>query len=177
MTPPAAQNFCFWPSEQELEYEHLAGGLKRALLADPAALDARRLAAIDGPGVRALLGWPHPLPLEEERARLLREVGAWLQEQCKLDGAQWAGCAALCAGVLRAAALLLFGPQSICAAFLHQPFCAPDITSTRLMVPLLLLPPRCCCARWARRCWICTEGWQPTWCGRRASQLSSWCDS
>ncbi|KAL4425843.1 hypothetical protein ABPG75_009859 [Micractinium tetrahymenae] len=75
-----ALNFCFWPSEVELEYEHLAGGLKRAVLADPSALDAARLAAIDGPGVRVLLGWAAPLPLEAERARLLREVGSALLE-------------------------------------------------------------------------------------------------
>lgn len=77
---PPSQNYCFWP-DGELEYHHLAGGLKRALLADPSALDASRLAAIDGPGVRRLLTWPRPLPLEEERARLLREVGAALLEQ------------------------------------------------------------------------------------------------
>ena len=28
--------------------------------------------------MRALLGWPCPLPVEEERARLLREVGSGL---------------------------------------------------------------------------------------------------
>ena len=72
-------NFCFWP-DSELEYEHLAGGVKATLLADPRALDAGRLAAIDGPGVRALLRWPRPLPLEE-RARLLREVGAALLDR------------------------------------------------------------------------------------------------
>ena len=70
--PP--QNFCFWP-DAELEYEQLAGGLRRALLADPRALDAGRLAVLDGADVRRLLQWPRPLPLEEERARLLREVG------------------------------------------------------------------------------------------------------
>ncbi|KAI3435683.1 hypothetical protein D9Q98_001741 [Chlorella vulgaris] len=71
-----ALNFCFWPDESEdLQYEHLAGGLRRSLLADPSALDASRLAVIDGPMLRSLLRWPRPLPLEEERARLLREVG------------------------------------------------------------------------------------------------------
>ena len=74
-----ALNFCFWP-DAELEYHHLAGGVKAAVAADPGALDAVRLAAIDGPGVRALVGWPRPLPLEQERARLLREVGAALQQ-------------------------------------------------------------------------------------------------
>ncbi|PRW33671.1 UPF0553 -like [Chlorella sorokiniana] len=75
-----ALNFCFWPQEG-LEYEHLAGGLRQAVLADPQALDAQRLAAIDGPGVRRLLRQEQPLPLEEERARLLREVGAALLAQ------------------------------------------------------------------------------------------------
>ena len=37
-----ALNFCFWP-DAELEYHHLAGGVKAALAADPAALDAARL--------------------------------------------------------------------------------------------------------------------------------------
>lgn len=72
-----ALNFCFWPQEG-LEYEHLAGGLRRAVQADPQALHAERLAAIDGPGVRQLLQQEQRLPLEEERARLLREVGAAL---------------------------------------------------------------------------------------------------
>lgn len=67
-------NFCFWP-DGELEYGQLAGGLRDTLLADPGALDAERLAAIDGTGVRRLLRWPRALPLEGERARLLREVG------------------------------------------------------------------------------------------------------
>jgi hypothetical protein len=76
-----ALNFCFWP-DGELEYEHLAGGLRAALLQDPAALDAQRLATVDGPALRRLLRWPRPLPLEEERARLLREVGARLAGSC-----------------------------------------------------------------------------------------------
>jgi len=95
-----AINFCFWPDHdairppggtvgssdmkdgtlatQGLEYEHVAGGLKRAVERDRGVLDADRLALIDGPALRALLGWPRPLPLEEERARLIREVGAGL---------------------------------------------------------------------------------------------------
>lgn len=58
-----------------------------ALRADPHALDASRLAAIDGEGVRALIsGWKREVPLQEERARLLREVGARLRVdlQCSL---------------------------------------------------------------------------------------------
>jgi hypothetical protein len=68
-----ALNFCFWP-DGELEYEHLAGGLKASLLEDPHCLDAGRLAGIDGAGVRALVRWKRDLPLQDERARLLREV-------------------------------------------------------------------------------------------------------
>ena len=63
---------------QGLEYEHIAGGLRRALEADRGCLDPARLEAIDGPGLRALLGWPRTLPLERERARLLREIGIGL---------------------------------------------------------------------------------------------------
>ena len=37
-------------------------------------LDASRLAAMDGAAVQALLRRPGPVPLQEERARLLREV-------------------------------------------------------------------------------------------------------
>lgn len=69
-----ALNFCFWP-EEGLEYEHLAGGVKRSLLEDQNSLSAERLSVIDGAGVQRLLGWPRPVPLQDERARLLREVG------------------------------------------------------------------------------------------------------
>jgi len=63
---------------QGLEYEHVAGGLRKALEADRGALDAKRLTGIDGPKLRQMLGWPRPLPLEDERARLLREIGQGL---------------------------------------------------------------------------------------------------
>eukprot|EP00899_Mesostigma_viride_P022511 jgi/Mesvir1/3444/Mv11939-RA.1 len=70
-------NFCFWP-EKGLEYEHLAKGLRDALTADPHALDAARLRDIDGPTLRGYLKWPTPLPLEDERVRLLHELGGAL---------------------------------------------------------------------------------------------------
>eukprot|EP00850_Spirogloea_muscicola_P015034 SM000112S23976 [mRNA] locus=s112:93051:95138:+ [translate_table: standard] len=73
-----ALNFCFWPDE-ELQYEHLARGLTRALERDAHALDAHRLVEYDGPSLRRLLQWSKPLPLEDERARLLQEVGLELQ--------------------------------------------------------------------------------------------------
>ena len=62
-------------AQQGLEYEHIAGGLKRALVMDRACLDPSRLIQIDGAGLRELIGWPRTLPLENERARLLREIG------------------------------------------------------------------------------------------------------
>lgn len=80
-----AVNFCFWPdhdargsSRDGLEYEHVAGGLARALEEDRSALNADVLAEVTGPDLRRMLRWPRPLPMEEERARLLREVGAGL---------------------------------------------------------------------------------------------------
>uniref|UniRef100_A0A7S3VJW6 Queuosine 5'-phosphate N-glycosylase/hydrolase n=1 Tax=Dunaliella tertiolecta TaxID=3047 RepID=A0A7S3VJW6_DUNTE len=69
-----ALNFCFWP-DPELEYAQLSLGIKRALQQDPRVLDSSRLAAAKGADVRALLGWKRDLPQQEERARLLREVG------------------------------------------------------------------------------------------------------
>jgi hypothetical protein len=48
--------------------------LQASLDADPAALDAERLATVDGPALQGLLRRAQPLPLQEERARLLREV-------------------------------------------------------------------------------------------------------
>ncbi|KXZ54661.1 hypothetical protein GPECTOR_4g727 [Gonium pectorale] len=74
-----ALNFCFWPDE-ELEYEHLSLGVKASLERDPTVLDAERLMWISGDEVQALLGWPRKVPLQEERARLLREVGGALMQ-------------------------------------------------------------------------------------------------
>jgi hypothetical protein len=48
--------------------------LQESLAADAAALDGERLAAVDGPALQGLLQRKAPLPLQEERARLLREV-------------------------------------------------------------------------------------------------------
>jgi hypothetical protein len=53
-----------------------------ALADDPKALEAERLAQIDGPSVQRLVRWPRPLPLQEERARLLREVNTWAPWKC-----------------------------------------------------------------------------------------------
>lgn len=49
--------------------------LQAAVIADPEALSAARLAQATGDDVQSLLGWPRPVPLQAERARLLREVG------------------------------------------------------------------------------------------------------
>ncbi|KAM7262625.1 hypothetical protein ACFE04_000308 [Oxalis oulophora] len=78
-----ALNFCFWP-DQELNYDDLASGLKAALQDDKSVFDADRLQKITGPQLRELLKWPRPLPLEDERVRLLHEVG--LQLEKNFDG-------------------------------------------------------------------------------------------
>lgn len=72
-----ALNFCFWP-DAELHYDHLATGLRSAVMADKSIFDADRLMKFTGVDLRKLLNWPRELPLEEERARLLREVGSEL---------------------------------------------------------------------------------------------------
>ncbi|CAD6223287.1 unnamed protein product [Miscanthus lutarioriparius] len=73
-----ALNFCFWP-DKDLSYDHLASGLKLALEKDKNALDSDRLQNYTGPQLRQLLNWPRPLPIEEERVRLLHEVGLELE--------------------------------------------------------------------------------------------------
>ncbi|TKY70648.1 UPF0553 protein [Spatholobus suberectus] len=73
-----ALNFCFWP-DKDLSYDHLASGLKAALQNDKSAFDADRLQKYTGSQLRELLRWPRPLPLEEERVRLLHEVGIELE--------------------------------------------------------------------------------------------------
>jgi len=71
-----ALNFCFWPDEG-LGYRHLAQGLRAALLADPRAFDAAALAAATPADIARWFG--RPVCLAEERARLVREVGAALE--------------------------------------------------------------------------------------------------
>ncbi|KAK4262389.1 hypothetical protein QN277_027955 [Acacia crassicarpa] len=73
-----ALNFCFWP-DKELSYDYLASGLKAALENDKSVFDADRLQKYTGPQLRDLLRWPRPLPLEDERVRLLHEVGLELE--------------------------------------------------------------------------------------------------
>jgi len=74
-----AINFCFWP-DGTLEYEHISGNLKKAVEANPESISAESLCAMTGERLRGLLAWPVALPQEEERARLLREVGHSLRE-------------------------------------------------------------------------------------------------
>ncbi|KAI4330251.1 hypothetical protein MLD38_028551 [Melastoma candidum] len=74
-----ALNFCFWPDD-DLDYDHLARGLKEALEKDKSAFDADRLQKYTGLQLRSLLKWPRPLPLEDERIRLLHEVGLELEK-------------------------------------------------------------------------------------------------
>ncbi|KAK1359924.1 Queuosine salvage protein [Heracleum sosnowskyi] len=73
-----ALNFCFWP-DKDLTYDHLAAGLKAALQNDKSAFDADRLQSYTGPELRKLLNWTKPLPLENERVRLIHEVGFELE--------------------------------------------------------------------------------------------------
>ncbi|KAI5084156.1 hypothetical protein GOP47_0001122 [Adiantum capillus-veneris] len=72
-----ALNFCFWP-DADLHYDHVAAGLRSALMADASTFDADRLEKFTGMDLRKILNWPRELPLEEERARLLREIGTEL---------------------------------------------------------------------------------------------------
>ena len=84
-------NFCFWPTNG-LEYEHLSKGLKARVEADPSVISAERLSSITPEEVSSFFlspsaGSPEstlnqtPLvPMVEERARLLREVGQVLIE-------------------------------------------------------------------------------------------------
>lgn len=61
-----------------MEYEHLARGLKTALLRDPHALDAASLTTVTNETVAS---WFHPFepPQLDERRRKVREVGEVLQ--------------------------------------------------------------------------------------------------
>ncbi|POM58480.1 UPF0553 family protein [Phytophthora palmivora] len=72
-----ALNFCFWPTEN-MEYEHLARGLKTALMNDPHALDAKNLVTVTNETVES---WFHPFtpPQLDERRRKVQEVGQVLQ--------------------------------------------------------------------------------------------------
>ena len=79
-----AINFCFWPDHDvegkgKLEYEHLTRGLRAAGERDPGVFTTARLRNLTGEELRAMISWPRPLPGEDERARLLREIGEGLE--------------------------------------------------------------------------------------------------
>ena len=61
-----------------MEYEHLARGLKNALLRDPHALDADRLATVSNETVASWFA-PFTPPQLDERRRKVQEVGQVLQ--------------------------------------------------------------------------------------------------
>lgn len=70
-------NFCFWP-HPTLEYEHIARGLKKSVLRDPTIISAESLMHMESNTLsNLLLDWQDDdrLPLADERARLLRELG------------------------------------------------------------------------------------------------------
>lgn len=68
-------NFCFWPAGEELQYEHLAKGLRDMVLADKEQFDSMHL--LSGSQFIDVLNTklPHPLPNSSERARLVQEIG------------------------------------------------------------------------------------------------------
>ena len=81
-TARCTANALCWPSPRSragpgLEYEHLACGLKRHIEQHGiGAISAEQLAVATKDDVRAFFGAKGPLPQEEERARLLREVSS-----------------------------------------------------------------------------------------------------
>lgn len=75
-----ALNFCFWPLP-EYEYNHLASSLKKAFEEDRSRFSAAHLQKVTG---EELTSWlqvekDQVIPLVDERARLLREIGRSLE--------------------------------------------------------------------------------------------------
>ncbi|RHY29216.1 hypothetical protein DYB32_005337, partial [Aphanomyces invadans] len=76
-----ALNFCFWPTpEYVMEYEHLARGLKTAVLHDRSALDASRLANVTTETVASWFAPFHPPQLDERVWRLVSMAVRKVQE-------------------------------------------------------------------------------------------------
>lgn len=84
-----AINFCFWGDPtwggvydgQRLSgYRALAAALTREARANPGFFDAATLAALDAESLGRALGGDRPIPLLEERAANLRELGRWALE-------------------------------------------------------------------------------------------------
>lgn len=68
----------FWP-DKDLSYDHLALGLKAALQNDKSVFDADCLQKYTGSELWKWLILPRPLPLTDERVRLLHEIGRELE--------------------------------------------------------------------------------------------------
>ncbi|CAH0521211.1 unnamed protein product [Peronospora belbahrii] len=68
-----ALNFCFWPTEK-MDYEHLASGLKMALVHDSHAFDAEKLAIVTNDTMKS---WFQPFtpPQVDERRQKVQEMG------------------------------------------------------------------------------------------------------
>ncbi|MGH2542499.1 MAG: queuosine 5'-phosphate N-glycosylase/hydrolase, partial [Ardenticatenaceae bacterium] len=82
-----ALNFCFWP-EPSWDYNRLALALKQAVLAEPERFQAANLARVTEADVRAMLGGSDDIPLLEQRAALLREVGIVLAQRWEGEAAK-----------------------------------------------------------------------------------------
>jgi hypothetical protein len=83
-------NFCFWGDpkwQREFKgqlldgYWALAAALTEEASANPDFLDARSLAELDPDLLNRVLGGNPPIPLLEERASNLRELGRWVTER------------------------------------------------------------------------------------------------
>jgi hypothetical protein len=79
-------NFCFWP-QPAWDYNRLALALKQTMLSEPERFTAERLSRVTPTDVRIMLGDSDDIPLLEQRALLLREIGTVL-------AARWDGEAA-----------------------------------------------------------------------------------
>ena len=87
-------NYCFWPEPRWLfdyqgetldGYWALASSLKTAVLAGRPILDAGYLSGIEADDLAELLGGRHRLPLMEQRAAGLRELGRLALDRCDGD--------------------------------------------------------------------------------------------
>ncbi len=79
-------NFCFWP-EPAWDYNRLALALKQTMVNEPERFTAERLAAVTPADVRVMLGNANDVPLLEQRAMLLREIGTVLADRWEGEAA------------------------------------------------------------------------------------------
>ncbi len=82
-----ALNFCFWP-QPAWDYNRLALSLKQTMLNEPERFTANALARVTPADVRVMLGNSDDIPLLEQRAMLLREIGGVLAGRWKGEAAQ-----------------------------------------------------------------------------------------